>query len=285
MKKTLKNLMQAAVLGTALALPSAGKAEDNKAQIPAPVQEKIEFDAPSAKLKPFGFIDTKFADSYNPSIGFKIGKGWVNQTLIVGGLEGVVKEGDALSAFTWLNTDFGYTIPSNEALVEQDFGISYDVPLLKVENGPKLLQGKLTLNLSGQYWKYWGGQLGEHDWVFDSGLTWNGALDLKVLNRHLFPHTGVKEGNYIYLEASKRIDLGKAKDYSFTVTPIVNSTWSDNFFQPNDGWTVAQTLGRLEVSNGKNTAYVAGGYQFNIDGDTANKPSKPIVYFGLTRSF
>ncbi|MDP3882060.1 MAG: hypothetical protein Q8Q31_04265 [Nanoarchaeota archaeon] len=285
MKNTLQKMIGTAVLGTALALPIAGNANDVKVEMPAQVQEKIELDAPVAKLKPFGFIDTRFADSYNPSVGFKIGKGWVNQSLIVGGLENVFTEGDALSGFTWLNTDFGYGVPNVETLVEQDFGINYDFPIMKVENGPKLLQGKLTLNLGGQYWKYWGGQLGEHDYVFDSGLTWSGVIDFKVLNRHLFPHTGVKEGNYVSLELSKRLNLGSKGDYSFSFTPSVNSTWSDDFFQEGDGWTVVQTIGKLEVSKGKNSAYVAGGHQFNIDGDTRNKPSKPIVYLGLSRAF
>ncbi len=236
------------------------------------------------KTRFFGSVDTAVVDSYNPIIGFRIGEGWANQTTITIGLESLLKNKDSLSVFTWLDTDLEQkTI--KDALVENDYGINYSFPAGKVANGD------VVLNASLQYWKYWSGLLGEHDTVTDFGATWNGPvswkspISLNAQYRHLFPRSGIEEGDYIALGVSKQIPLKTLKGVAFSFTPEATAAWSRHFFQNFDAWTNFRALGTLKASKNNWEFRVGAGYQFNIDGDTQNKPNKPIFLTGITYNF
>jgi hypothetical protein len=203
---------------------------------------------------------TSFRDSYTAPVGFTVDSqnGPVNQTLIQAGINDLFKKGDNASVFTWADYDFGYGRHGKAALDEQDIGISYALPLGKV------FGGDLSANTSVQYWKYWTGNLGEHDIVTDLNFSWTGPITLDVMGRQLWAHQGVEDGRYVILQASKQMSLEKilpkVMGWNFAVTPSLSSAFNNNFYIEGNRWMGVIAKGTISATKRNASISAGAGY-------------------------
>jgi len=200
-----------------------------------------------------GYAETTFASNYMGNGGFVVGKGPVNQNLLVLSKPDNLVKGDSISAGSWMNYDFG-----DGELVETDFFGEYTFPVNFMENimrysdesyGDKVLVGF-------QHWNYPGktiGSIKNHDNVFNAKWIHNSTVDLEVNYLHFFPDKDTNKGDLLTFKISKKLPLGKRKiipsGIGVSLTPSLSYSYAPEIWFGLKGFTD-----------------ITHGLEFNIDG-------------------
>jgi hypothetical protein len=264
-----QNTLQAILAGAILVAPVlAGQGE---------LESKVNEQKPSPSFAGLN-ITTWMKDSYTAPVGFTVGKGPVNQTMVTLGVNDLFVKGDNLLGFTWADYDFGYEKQGKSALDEQDFGVSYTIPLGKVAGSP------LSLNTGYQFWSYWSKNLGDHDNIVDLNLNWAGPVTVDIQGRQIFAHNGTKEGRYLILQLSKPVSLGKVKNWSLTLTPSASTSFNNHFFQDDNSWMGAMFMGRVSASKKDLSVSLGGGYVYSAHSSPIER-SHPIWEASVSYTF